>query len=79
MQEKFYASAAEYAQITDLSRRVAEWEEKIQPKLEEEVSAFFLFFDMYLCRDGEIIILFVNIDYVKGATIKINKNIKFGL
>ncbi|KAK3796287.1 hypothetical protein RRG08_041601 [Elysia crispata] len=36
--EKFYASAAEYAQITDLSRRVAEWEEKIQPKLEEEES-----------------------------------------
>ncbi|RUS71899.1 hypothetical protein EGW08_020337 [Elysia chlorotica] len=36
--ERFYASAGEYAQITDLSRRVAEWEEKIQPKLEEEES-----------------------------------------
>ncbi|GFR77585.1 condensin-2 complex subunit H2 [Elysia marginata] len=36
--EKFYASAAEYAHITELSRRVAEWEEKIQPRLEEEES-----------------------------------------
>ncbi|XP_059156017.1 condensin-2 complex subunit H2-like [Physella acuta] len=34
--EKFLASAAEYAQITELSRRVSEWEEKIKPKLEEE-------------------------------------------
>ncbi|KAI8781345.1 condensin-2 complex subunit H2-like isoform X2 [Biomphalaria glabrata] len=34
--EKFLASAAEYANITELSRRVAEWEEKIQPKLREE-------------------------------------------
>ncbi|BFZ04111.1 hypothetical protein BsWGS_07150 [Bradybaena similaris] len=34
--EKFLASAAEYAQITELSRRVTEWEEKIRPKLEEQ-------------------------------------------
>lgn len=32
------ASAQEYAQITELSRRVAEWEERVVPKLEEEVS-----------------------------------------
>ncbi|CAL1534734.1 unnamed protein product [Lymnaea stagnalis] len=34
--EKFWSSAAEYAQITELSKRVSEWEEKIKPKLEEE-------------------------------------------
>ena len=31
------ASAQEYAQITELSKRVAEWEDKILPRLEEEV------------------------------------------
>ncbi|KAH9510130.1 Condensin-2 complex subunit H2 [Bulinus truncatus] len=36
--ERFLASAAEYAQITELSRRVSEWEGKIQPKLKEEES-----------------------------------------
>ena len=30
--------AAKYAKISELSRRVAEWEEKISPKLLEEVS-----------------------------------------
>jgi len=34
--EKFLASASEYAQLTDLSRKVSEWEEKIKPRLEEE-------------------------------------------
>ena len=37
-QEGFMACAQQYAQVTDLSRRVAEWEQKIIPKLEEEVS-----------------------------------------
>ncbi len=34
----FLASAQQYAQITDLSKRVGEWEEKILPKLRLEVS-----------------------------------------
>lgn len=34
--EGFLASAQQYAQITELSRRVSEWEEKILPKLKEE-------------------------------------------
>ncbi len=33
----FLASAQQYAQITDLSKRVGEWEEKILPKLKLEV------------------------------------------
>ena len=37
-QENFLAQAAKYAQISELSKRVAEWEEKITPKLLEEVS-----------------------------------------
>ncbi|KAL5006676.1 hypothetical protein ScPMuIL_015482 [Solemya velum] len=36
--DQYLASAQEYAQITELSRRVAEWEEKVIPKLEEEDS-----------------------------------------
>ena len=36
-QEGFLASAQQYAQITELSQRVTEWEEKILPKLQEEV------------------------------------------
>lgn len=34
--ENFLASAAKYAQISELSKRVAEWEEKITPRLLEE-------------------------------------------
>ncbi|XP_052802240.1 condensin-2 complex subunit H2-like [Mya arenaria] len=34
--EEYMASAQKYAQITELSQRVAEWEDKIMPKLEEE-------------------------------------------
>ncbi|XP_033753321.1 condensin-2 complex subunit H2-like [Pecten maximus] len=34
--EQYMASAQEYAQITELSQRVAEWEDKVIPKLEEE-------------------------------------------
>nr|XP_022304218.1 condensin-2 complex subunit H2-like [Crassostrea virginica] len=34
--DQYLASAQEYAQITELSRRVAEWEERVVPKLEEE-------------------------------------------
>jgi hypothetical protein len=37
-QESFIASAQQYAQVTELSQRVGEWEEKILPKLEREVS-----------------------------------------
>lgn len=37
-QEQYMASAQEYAQVTELSRRVSEWEERVLPKLEEEVS-----------------------------------------
>lgn len=33
--EQYMASAQEYAQITDLSQRVQEWEEKVIPKLQE--------------------------------------------
>ncbi|OWF43720.1 condensin-2 complex subunit H2-like [Mizuhopecten yessoensis] len=36
--EQYMASAQEYAQITELSQRVAEWEDKVIPKLEEEDS-----------------------------------------
>ena len=35
--EGFLASAEQYAQITELSKRVHEWEDKILPKLREEV------------------------------------------
>ena len=35
-------SAQVYAQITELARRVQEWEEKIIPRLREEVSPYFL-------------------------------------
>ena len=35
--EGFLASAQQYAQITELSKRVSEWEDKILPKLREEV------------------------------------------
>ncbi|KAK3103558.1 hypothetical protein FSP39_020158 [Pinctada imbricata] len=34
--DQYMASAQEYAQITELSKRVAEWEEKVIPRLEEE-------------------------------------------
>ncbi|XP_064635218.1 condensin-2 complex subunit H2-like [Lineus longissimus] len=34
--ESYISSAQQYAQITELSRRVSEWEEKILPKLEQE-------------------------------------------
>ncbi|XP_041366568.1 condensin-2 complex subunit H2-like [Gigantopelta aegis] len=36
--EAYMASAQEYAQVTELSQRVAEWEEKIIPKLRHEES-----------------------------------------
>ncbi|XP_067129705.1 condensin-2 complex subunit H2 [Centruroides vittatus] len=34
--ENYLSSAAQYCQITELARRVNEWEDKIQPKLQEE-------------------------------------------
>ncbi|XP_014786784.1 condensin-2 complex subunit H2 isoform X2 [Octopus bimaculoides] len=34
--EDFYIGAQKYAQVTELSKRIAEWEEKIIPKLQEE-------------------------------------------
>lgn len=34
--EEYMASCQRYAQITELSQRVAEWEDKVQPRLEEE-------------------------------------------
>ncbi|XP_076450390.1 condensin-2 complex subunit H2-like [Babylonia areolata] len=34
--ENFLAQAAKFAQISELSKRVAEWEEKINPRLQEE-------------------------------------------
>ena len=40
------ASAQEYAQITELSKRVSEWEEKIVPRLEEEVFSLLLISDL---------------------------------
>lgn len=39
-QEGFLASAQQYAQITELAKRVTEWEDKIGPKLQEEVRFF---------------------------------------
>lgn len=36
-QENYLESAAKYVQISELSKRVAEWEEKIIPRLQEEV------------------------------------------
>ena len=52
-QENFLAQAAKYAQISELSKRVAEWEEKITPKLLEEVSViasmvFMLIFSLWV-------------------------------
>ncbi len=48
--EGFLTSAQQYAQITELSKRVAEWEDKIVPKLQEEVNllCFNLFHDFPL-------------------------------
>jgi len=43
LQQGYYADAKKYAQDTELGRRVAEWEENIQPRLNEEV------FDMSQC------------------------------
>ena len=37
LQDAFLAGAQEYAQITELGKRVAEWEDKIKPRLELEV------------------------------------------
>eukprot|EP00105_Crassostrea_gigas_P006644 XP_011420661.1 PREDICTED: condensin-2 complex subunit H2 [Crassostrea gigas] len=34
--EQYMASAQEYVKMTELSRRVSEWEERVLPKLEEE-------------------------------------------
>lgn len=34
--ENYLSNAAQYCQITELARRVNEWEDKIQPKLQEE-------------------------------------------
>ncbi|GAB1608290.1 condensin-2 complex subunit H2-like isoform X1 [Argonauta hians] len=34
--ENFYIGAQKYAQVTELSKRIAEWEDKILPKLQEE-------------------------------------------
>ncbi|KAH3891051.1 hypothetical protein DPMN_015142 [Dreissena polymorpha] len=34
--EEYMSSAQKYAQITELSRRVSEWEDKVLPRLEEE-------------------------------------------
>lgn len=34
--DQYLASAQEYAQITELSQRVSDWEDKVLPKLEEE-------------------------------------------
>ena len=34
------ASAQQYAQMTDLHKRVREWEEKVHPLLQQEVSVY---------------------------------------
>lgn len=39
LQDAYLASAEHYAHITDLAKRVSDWENKILPKLNEEVSS----------------------------------------
>ena len=41
LQNNYLAEAQQYAQETDLSRRVKDWEEKIIPVLQEEVCLIF--------------------------------------
>jgi|SaaInl33SG_5_DNA_1037386.scaffolds.fasta_scaffold13299_1 hypothetical protein len=36
----YMASAQQYAQLTDLARRVSEWEEHLVPKLQTEVGQY---------------------------------------
>ena len=50
-QEGYLASAQQYAQITELSKRVADWENKIVPKLQEEVRAVNLHTDVSVASD----------------------------
>ena len=54
--EGYMASAQQYAQLTELARRVAEWEENIIPKLAEEVGhrlrCYFLRLLTELIRDA---------------------------
>ena len=38
IQDAYIASAQQYAQVTDLSKRVQQWEDKIRPILKREVS-----------------------------------------
>lgn len=56
------ASAQEYAQITELSRRVSEWEERVLPKLEEEVSHLVI---IYIILQSLLIV----IDYLEKTQI----------
>lgn len=44
MQEGYLTEAQQYAQETDLSRRVRDWEEKIVPVLAQEVIKTIFFF-----------------------------------
>lgn len=48
----------EYAQITELSRRVSEWEDRVIPKLQEEVcSTFNQIFYVILIFGGKDVML----------------------
>lgn len=42
MQEGYLTEAQQYAQETELSRRVRDWEDKIVPVLAQEVNRFFI-------------------------------------
>ena len=46
-QEDYLANAQQYAQMTELAKRVAEWEDKILPILAEEV---FIIYCKRLCK-----------------------------
>ena len=42
MQEGYLTEAQQYAQETELSRRVRDWEDRIVPVLAQEVNRFFV-------------------------------------
>ena len=42
MQEGYLTEAQQYAQETELSRRVRDWEDRIVPVLAQEVNRFFI-------------------------------------
>ena len=55
--EGFLASAQQYAQITELSKRVSEWEDKILPKLREEVREISSTFNICNTKSFQMVVI----------------------